>query len=222
MRKYTCSICGYIYDEASGDPERGIVLGTKWESVPEDWTCPLCGAMKSDFVENQISSEPALQEVSNDETNKDGISELSFGELSALCSNLSKGCEKQYKSEEAELFNKLAQYYQSKNALEGGSQLNEISTLIQLDLSSGYPQANVVASDAADRGTLRSLLWGEKVTRMANSLLSRYEKQQDSLLEDTHIYVCDICGFIYIGDNVPNICPVCKVPSFKLIEIKRG
>ena len=39
MTKYVCSICGYIYDEATGIPEAGIAPGTKWEDLPEDWVC---------------------------------------------------------------------------------------------------------------------------------------------------------------------------------------
>ena len=47
--KYVCNLCGYVYDEATGDPDNGIAPGTKWEDVPEDWTCPLCGAGKEEF-----------------------------------------------------------------------------------------------------------------------------------------------------------------------------
>ncbi len=49
--KYQCSICGYIYDPEKGDPGSGIAPGTPCEDLPEDWTCPNCGALKSDFVE---------------------------------------------------------------------------------------------------------------------------------------------------------------------------
>lgn len=49
MKKYTCSICGDVYDEAVGDPDNGIAPGTKWEDVPDDWVCPECGAGKDQF-----------------------------------------------------------------------------------------------------------------------------------------------------------------------------
>ena len=49
MAKYVCSICGYVYDEAAGIPEKGIAPGTKWEDLPDDWVCPLCGVGKSEF-----------------------------------------------------------------------------------------------------------------------------------------------------------------------------
>ena len=51
MKKYECEVCGYIYDEAAGDPDNGIAPGTKWEDVPEDWVCPLCSVGKDQFKE---------------------------------------------------------------------------------------------------------------------------------------------------------------------------
>ena len=49
MKKYECMMCGWIYDEALGDPDEGIAPGTPWEDIPEDWSCPDCGASKEDF-----------------------------------------------------------------------------------------------------------------------------------------------------------------------------
>ncbi len=51
MAKFVCTVCGYVYDEATGDPDNGIAPGTKWEDVPDDFTCPLCGVGKEDFTE---------------------------------------------------------------------------------------------------------------------------------------------------------------------------
>jgi rubredoxin len=49
MDKYVCLLCGYVYDPADGDSDAGIAPGTSFEDLPEDWTCPLCGAMKDQF-----------------------------------------------------------------------------------------------------------------------------------------------------------------------------
>ena len=49
MDKYQCTVCGYIYDPDKGDPDGGIKPGTKFEDIPDDWTCPVCGADKSQF-----------------------------------------------------------------------------------------------------------------------------------------------------------------------------
>ena len=47
--KYVCTVCGFIYDEAAGDPDNGVVPGTAWADVPEDYVCPLCGVGKDMF-----------------------------------------------------------------------------------------------------------------------------------------------------------------------------
>ncbi len=49
MDKYVCSLCGYVYNPEQGDPDNGVEPGTKWEDLPEDWVCPVCGASKDDF-----------------------------------------------------------------------------------------------------------------------------------------------------------------------------
>ncbi len=49
MEKYVCSVCGYVYDPEKGEPDAGIAPGTKWEDVPEDFVCPLCGVGKDQF-----------------------------------------------------------------------------------------------------------------------------------------------------------------------------
>ena len=43
MKKYVCTICGFVYDEEKGLPDEGIAPGTKWEDVPDDFVCPECG-----------------------------------------------------------------------------------------------------------------------------------------------------------------------------------
>ena len=50
MKQYECDLCGYVYDEADGDPDNGIAPGTKWEDLPADWVCPLCGAGMDEFT----------------------------------------------------------------------------------------------------------------------------------------------------------------------------
>ncbi|MFC1856131.1 rubredoxin [Thermodesulfobacteriota bacterium] len=51
MKKYECIICGYVYDPAAGDPSQNITAGTAFESLPEDWCCPECGATIDEFEE---------------------------------------------------------------------------------------------------------------------------------------------------------------------------
>jgi len=47
--RYTCSVCGYVYDPEKGDPDSGVKPGTKFTDIPADWMCPICGADKSKF-----------------------------------------------------------------------------------------------------------------------------------------------------------------------------
>ncbi|HCS73560.1 MAG TPA: rubredoxin [Clostridiales bacterium] len=49
MKKYECTVCGYVYDPEVGDPENGVAPGTAFEDLPEDWVCPECGVEKDLF-----------------------------------------------------------------------------------------------------------------------------------------------------------------------------
>lgn len=221
MGKYVCSVCGYIYDEAMGIPEAGIAPGTRWEDLPDDWVCPICGAAKAEFEkqgEIAVSSEKQPKPVVEASTD---IKELSPLEISALCTNLARGCEKQYKTKEAALFTELAGYFKSASTPAQAPNFDRLLDLITKDLEEGFPTANTVSAAAKDRGALRALVWSEKVTRILKSLLTRYQKEGDAMLENTGVYVCTICGFVYIGENPPEVCPVCKVPNWKFEKVER-
>lgn len=47
--RYVCTVCGYIYEEAAGDPDHGVAPGIAWADVPDDYVCPLCGVGKDLF-----------------------------------------------------------------------------------------------------------------------------------------------------------------------------
>lgn len=49
MSVWQCMSCGYLFDEAGGDPDSGIAPGSRWEDIPEDWCCPDCGMPKASF-----------------------------------------------------------------------------------------------------------------------------------------------------------------------------
>ena len=50
MGKYECNVCGYVYDPALGDAEGGVAAGTAFADLPDDWSCPVCGAAKDQFT----------------------------------------------------------------------------------------------------------------------------------------------------------------------------
>lgn len=49
MKKYVCLVCGYVYDPEVGDPDNDVAPGTAFADIPDDWTCPVCGAGKEEF-----------------------------------------------------------------------------------------------------------------------------------------------------------------------------
>jgi rubredoxin-NAD+ reductase len=65
-QSYICHACGYIYNEAEGDPDSGLAAGTRFCDIPEDWACPLCGVTKSDFELYEAPSLDALRAQASD------------------------------------------------------------------------------------------------------------------------------------------------------------
>ena len=209
MSKWICSICGYVYDDEKE--------GTPFQELPDNWVCPLCGADKSAFTpEEKVAAKAPITPIHISEDMK----QLSAGELSAVCSNLARGCEKQYKEREASLFLELANFFSAAAPAVSNSSLDKLIALIEQDLNEGYPNLHSTAKVESDRGTQRICVWGEKVTRILYSLLNRYRNEGEAFLENTQVWVCTICGFIYVGDNPPELCPVCKVPAWKFEKVE--
>lgn len=128
-------------------------------------------------------------------------------------------CEKQYLLEQAAAFARLADWLKGQAEPVHSAAFDSLLEKVNRDLSEGYPAASAAAQENRDRGALRSLVWSEKVTRMLSSLLNRYKTEGDAMLENTGVWVCAICGFVYIGDTPPERCPVCKVPGRKFEKI---
>lgn len=206
--RYVCPICGYVYDEEKEDKA--------FHEIADSWFCPICGAPGIVFT----AETPQAPQTVADAAEADSPEQVSFGEFAALCSNLARGCEKQYQDEEAALYRRLAAYFTAISPKAEGKELSDLVTSLHRDLESYYPAVREAAEKAGDRGTLRICVWGEKVTRMLLALVERYQKEGSAFLENTSVWVCSICGFIYIGDNPPEICPVCKVPAWKFEKVE--
>ena len=207
--KYVCQICGYVYDDAKEK--------VPFAELPDDWKCPLCGAAKSDFKPEANGDEKKV--VTAIEPMEADLEKLSAGQLAALCSNLARGCEKQYKQEEADLFKQLADYFTAVVPAVNDASVEKIAKELQTD-ADNYAVVRATADANADRGAARVCVWGEKVTRMISSLVNRYLNEGEAMLKDTNIWVCTTCGFVYIGDTPPELCPVCKVPDWKFEKIE--
>lgn len=201
MKEYVCTVCGYVH---------------KGE-LPDDFRCPVCGAGKEAFKEVKKDA-PEKVKAPTEKADK----ELSAIEMSVICSNLARGCEKQYMEKERAQFLTLAEFFakEAEKQNKGGG-MKEIDALINKDIDELYPYAFSVARSASDRGALRSLTWSDKVTRMLSSILARYEKEGDKMLEHTGVYLCTVCGFVFVGDKAPELCPVCKVPTWKFEKLER-
>jgi rubrerythrin len=214
MEKYICTVCNYVYDE--------VAEGVLFDDLPDGWVCPVCGAPKDVFEGQGAAGETESPVLTVVDQEMGDVRGLSPAELGALFSNLSKGSEKQFREEESALFGRLMAYFDAKSEAVGGVLFSDLEGMLQRDLSTAFPAANHAAAADEDRGALRALVWSEKVSRMQASILRRYEKEGDALLENTNVYVCEVCGFIHIGDAPPAICPVCKVPDLKITKVQRG
>lgn len=218
MSTYVCTICGYVYDEEKEG---------RWDDLPDDWKCPICGASRDAFERREDRPAPApaaapAAPAPPAAPDPDGgeLKELSAIEMSVICSNLARGCEKQYLDRQAQGFATLAEFFRSKAAPAGDASVSRLVELVEADLASGFSAATAAASAAPDRGALRSLVWSEKVTRMLRSLLARYEREGERMLEGTGVFVCSVCGFTFVGDAPPELCPVCKVPAWKFDRVE--
>ena len=207
--KYVCQVCGYVYDEEAE--------GVPFAELPDSWTCPMCKAPKSMFApeESEERNVAAMQPASIDAD----MLQLSPGALAALFSNLARGAEKQYMEKEPVLFRRISEYFAAAVPCISDADINMLRAISAEDIDNAYPQAKAIASSKGDRGALRACTWGEKVERILQALLDRYRSEGESFLENTEVWVCSICGFVYIGDNPPSICPVCKVPDWKFEKV---
>ncbi len=135
--------------------------------------------------------------------------------LVAICSNLAKACEKQTRSEQASLLKEVESFFQKRVKVD---EKKELTSMIEDDLTDGYEKVWNLGEKQEERGALRCVTWGKKVTAIQKSVLSRYEKQGASLLEGNNLFVCDACGFIAIGKDFPVVCPICKAPTSRFVK----
>lgn len=204
--KYICSVCGYIYDEDSQN--------VSFSDLADEWVCVLCGAPKALFNAQEKEKEKIEVKAIDED-----LTELSIGQLAALCSNLARGCRKQYKEEEALLFDKLAEYFTASVGPINDITVEKLAMKLSEDIDL-YPNVRASVDSQKDRGAARVCVWGDKVTRILNSLVERYLKEGEKMLEGKNVYVCSVCGFVYIGDKAPDLCPVCKVPAWKFDKVE--
>ncbi len=212
--KYICTVCGYIYDEA-----REKVL---FASLPDSWKCPVCKAAKALFApqgQPEAAPPPAPPEERAPAAFTGSVKGFSAGVLSAVCSNLARGCEKQYQEEHAAAYRALAESLKASAPVPSAS-LERLEALLREDVERRYPAQQAAAAAKADRGTQRVRVWGEKVTNMQRSLVQQYRQEGEAFLRGADLWVCSVCGFLFVGEKPPEICPVCKVPAWKFDRVE--
>ena len=146
----------------------------------------------------------------------------SYSQLGIICSNLAKAAEKQTNNEMSLLFKELSSYFIKSIPVSKEFKKESYGDLLQKDIDILYPQVTTSGEKVGDRGALRCATWGKKVTSIHKSLLARFEKQGDALLERNNVYVCEACGYIALSEQVPTLCPICKAPSSRFVQIKKG
>ena len=204
--QYICTVCGYMYDDA--------IEEVPFTQLPDDWTCPLCGASKDLFepVAEEKPKEVKEETVQSVTTEETVYENFTAKEMAALFSNLANGCEKQYEFEAQQKFLELDKYFDSKASVVKEDN-HKLLDLLKADTAENFVKVKEVCKE--DRGTLRALTWGEKVAKVQQMMVS----QGADALEGKHLFVCSVCGFMYIGESAPKLCPVCKVPDWKFIKI---
>ena len=246
--RYICSICGYVYDEAnektpftdlpaswtcplcgavralfSPEEKPAQTAANETPNQPDGSRPPgpdLSQTPDGDRKQIPDSDRKQLSDGDLRQLSDGDLRQLSDGVLAALCTNLARGCEKQYKEEEAALFRELGDYFTAAAAQREGGGLEELLALLEADLENGYPAVRGAAQECGDRGTLRVCTWGEKVTHILQSLAQRCQKEGPAFLAGTQIWVCSVCGFVFVGEAPPELCPVCKVPAWKFDRIE--
>ena len=154
--------------------------------------------------------------------------ELPADALSLAFSSLAQSAARQQRPNMAKLLSALAQSYQIQ-ALNASRQdtpvkdrtaeLSSIQAQIQTQ-SQEYDPANAQAAALGERGVLRALLWGKKVTMIQNSLLNRLNRQGAGLFKDKQsVHVCEACGFVIVKEGAPDICPICKAPRERFVSL---
>jgi rubrerythrin len=151
-----------------------------------------------------------------------------FGELSLAFSSLAQSAARQQRPNMAKLLSALAQSYQIQalNAAQEAAPIKDRAAElagVQAQVKTqtqAYSAPTQEATEQGERGILRALLWGNKVTMIENSLLTRLVKQGAGLFKgNQQVHVCEACGFVIVKDGAPDICPICKAPRERFVSL---
>lgn len=150
-----------------------------------------------------------------------GTDSVSLETLALWFSNYSSLAGKALRLKLAEEFGKVAVSLETRERKRSGVKapgtdradiLTAVDSLVKDSIATAYPRVQETAG--ANRGALRAFTWGSKVATILKSAIGRVITKGDAVLGDGQsFFVCDGCGFIFIGSAPPDICPVCKAPA---------
>ena len=156
--------------------------------------------------------------------------ERPFGVLSLVFGSLGEAAGRQQRPNQAKLLSALSLSFQIQAMNEDKQEalaedrsewLSALQEQIKEQLAHDYKAGIQTATDLRERGVLRALLWGQKVSMIQNSLMGRFLRQEKKLIEgDKHMYVCEACGFVILNDAAPDMCPICKAPSHRFASVR--
>ena len=155
--------------------------------------------------------------------------ERPLGVLSLAFGSLGEAAGRQQRPNQAKLLSALSLSFQiqamnedkqESQATDRDEWLGAVQAQTQEQLTQAYKPGMETATDLGERGVLRALLWGQKVSMIQNALLGRFLRQGEKLLEgDQQMYVCEACGFAILKEGAPDICPICKAPSHRFTTV---
>ena len=109
---------------------------------------------------------------------------------------------------------------QKGQAADRDEWLGALQAQTKEQLAQGYKPGMETAAALGERGVLRALLWGQKVSMIQNALIGRFLRQGEKLFEgDQQMYVCEACGFAILKEGAPDICPICKAPGHRFVAV---
>lgn len=147
------------------------------------------------------------------------------GEMAPILSNLAKAAEKMQAPDLAVRFLNLSKSCDlTLDAVDRemppvSNTWDSCAAQNQILLTRAFPSIESALEARPDRAVLRVDTWGKKVAAIQKSLLQRYIQKGDDVVRGKDIFVCEACGFIFLGDAAPAICPICKAPASRFVRV---
>ncbi|MBP3763548.1 MAG: rubredoxin [Bacteroidales bacterium] len=224
MKKYKCTVCGYVYDPAQGDPTQNIAPGTAFEALPADWKCPKCKQGKDKFAPVE---EPKTNPYAGTQTEKN-LQAAFAGESQARnkYTYFASKAKKEGFEQIAALFLQTADN-EKEHAKLWFKELNGIGSTAENLLAAAegenYEWTDMY-EDFARTAEAEGFPELAKKFRGVGEIEKHHEERYRALLHNVEaqevfaksevkVWECRNCGHIVVGTKAPDVCPVCNHPQ---------